>query len=94
MNASAAGVSAPGPQNPAMADNEQTVEESGGHFGVAEDAGPFTEHQVSRHNHRSLLVETADQVEQPLAPGLREWQVAEGGCFSRISPESRWSAFV
>ena len=55
----------------------QAVEESRGHLGVTEHTGPFAERQVRRHDHRGLLVETADQVEQQLAAGLGNRQVAE-----------------
>ena len=34
----------------------QAVEQRGGHLGVAEDAGPFTERQVRGDDHRRLLV--------------------------------------
>jgi len=55
----------------------QAVEESRGHLGVAEHAGPFAEGQVCRHDHGRLLVETADKVEQQLSAGLGERQIAE-----------------
>jgi hypothetical protein len=55
----------------------QAVEESRGHLGVTEHAGPFAEGQVRRDDQRGLLVEAADQVEQQLPAGLGERQVAE-----------------
>ena len=39
------------------------VEQRGGHLRVAEDAGPFSEGEVSRHDERGALGELADQVE-------------------------------
>jgi hypothetical protein len=55
----------------------QPVEQRGGHLGVAEDAGPFAEGKVGGDQRRGLLVEPADQVEQQLAAGLGEGQIAE-----------------
>ena len=48
----------------------QAVEQRGGHFGVTEDARPFTECQVSRDDNRGAFVKSADEVEQKLAAGL------------------------
>ena len=55
----------------------QAVEQRGGHFRVAKDRGPFAESEVGRDDDRGLLVEPADQVEEQLAAGLREGQIAE-----------------
>ena len=55
----------------------QTIEERGGHLGVAEDGRPFAEGQVGGDDDRGALVEPADEVEQQLASGLGEGQVAE-----------------
>ena len=55
----------------------QPVEQRGGHLGVAEYTGPFAKGQVGGDDDRGLLVEAADQVEQQLAAGLGEWQIAE-----------------
>ena len=55
----------------------EPVEQRRGHLGVAEDAGPFAEGQVGGDDHRGALVELADQVEQQLAAGLGERQIAE-----------------
>ena len=55
----------------------QAVEQRGGHLGVAEYARPFAEGQIGGDDHRGLLVEAADQVEQQLAAGLGERQIAE-----------------
>ena len=48
-----------------------------GHLGVAEDRRPLSESQIGGDDDRGLLVEPADQVEQELAAGLRERQIAE-----------------
>ena len=40
----------------------QAVEKSGGHLGVAEHAGPFTERQIGGDDDRRSLVEPADKV--------------------------------
>src|ERR1700688_1897013 len=55
----------------------QSSEQSGGHLGVTEDARPFTEVEVGGDDDRGPLVEPADKVEQELAAGLGERQIAE-----------------
>ena len=46
-------------------------------FGVAEHAGPFTEGKIGGDDDGRALVEPADEMEQQLAAGLGERQVAE-----------------
>ena len=46
------------------------------HLGVAEDGRPFAEGQVGGDDHRGLLIEPADEVEQELPAGLGKGQVA------------------
>ena len=55
----------------------ETVEQCRGHLGVTEHGGPFAKSQVCRYDHRSLLVEAADQVEQQLSAGQSEWQITK-----------------
>ena len=55
----------------------QAVEHGGGHLGVAEHLGPIGEGQVGGNEHRRVLVEFADQVEQQLAAGLAERQITQ-----------------
>ena len=55
----------------------EPVEERSGHLCIAEDAGPFTEGQVGGDDDRGAFVEFADQVEQELAAGLGEGQIAK-----------------
>ena len=55
----------------------EPVEQCGGHLGIAEDAGPFAEGQVGGDDDGCAFVEFADQVEQQLAAGLGEGQIAE-----------------
>ena len=55
----------------------EPIEERGCHLGVTEDRGPFAEGKVGGDDHRSLLVEPADEMEQELAAGLGERQIAE-----------------
>ena len=55
----------------------QAIEQRGGHFGIAEHAGPFTEREISGDDDGRALVKPADEVEQQLAAGLSERQVAE-----------------
>jgi len=42
----------------------EPVEQSGGHFGVAEHAGPFAKAEVGGDDDAGLLVELAEQMEQ------------------------------
>ena len=55
----------------------QAVEKRGGHLGVAEHAGPFTEGEIGGDDDGRALVEPADEMEQKLATGLSERQVAK-----------------
>ena len=55
----------------------QAVEQGCGHLGVAEDGGPFAESEVGGDDDRGALVEPAHQVEQQLAAGLSEGQIAK-----------------
>jgi hypothetical protein len=55
----------------------EAVEHGGGHLGVAEDLGPISEGEVGGDQQRGVLVELADQVEQQLAAGLAERQIAK-----------------
>ena len=55
----------------------EAIEQGGGHLRITEHGGPFAECQVRRHDHRGLLVQTADHMEQQLPAGLGERQVAE-----------------
>ena len=55
----------------------ETVEQRGGHLGVAEDGRPFAEGEVCGDDDRGALVEPAHQMEEQLPAGLGEGQVAE-----------------
>src|SRR6266566_7155773 len=55
----------------------QAVEQRGRHLGVAEHTGPFAEGEIGGDEDGRALVEPADEMEQKLAAGLRERQVAE-----------------
>src|ERR1700689_3203203 len=55
----------------------QTVEQCGRHLGVAKNTRPFAECEIGCHDHRCLLIEPADQVEQQLSASLCERQIAE-----------------
>jgi hypothetical protein len=55
----------------------QPIEQRGGHLGVAEHAGPLSEGEVRGDDDRGALVKPADEVEQKLAAGLGEGQIAE-----------------
>ena len=53
------------------------VEQRGCHLGIAEHAGPFTEREIGGDDDGGALVKPADEMEQQLAAGLGERQVAE-----------------
>ena len=55
----------------------QTVQQCGCHLGVAEHAGPFAEGEIGGDDDGRALVKPADEVEQELAAGLSERQVAK-----------------
>ncbi|MCS3929300.1 hypothetical protein M2175_004331 [Bradyrhizobium elkanii] len=55
----------------------QPIEQRGGHFGVAEHARPFAEGEIGGHDDGGALIEPADEVEEKLATGLGEGQIAE-----------------
>ena len=55
----------------------EAIQQGRGHFGVAEDAWPFADVEIGGDDHRSPLVEVADQMEQQLAAGLGEREIAE-----------------
>jgi hypothetical protein len=55
----------------------EAIEQRRGHLGVAEYARPFTEGEIGGDDDRGALIETADEVEQELAAGLGERQIAE-----------------
>ena len=54
-----------------------TVQHSGRHLGIAEHRGPFPEGEVGGDDHRGFLIKLADQMEQQLATGQSEGEVAE-----------------
>jgi len=55
----------------------QAVEQRGSLLGVAEHGRPFAEGEVGGDDDGGALVKPADQMEQQLAAGLRERQIAE-----------------
>ena len=55
----------------------EPVEQRGCHLGVAEHAWPFAKGEIGCDDDGRALVEPADEVEQELAAGLSERQVAE-----------------
>ena len=42
----------------------ETVEESGGHFGITEDGRPFAEAEIGRDDDARALIELAQQMEE------------------------------
>ena len=55
----------------------EPVEECGRYLGVAEDARPFAEGQISRDDHRGALIELANEMEEQLPASLSDGQIAE-----------------
>src|SRR5512144_1483053 len=55
----------------------EAIQQGGGHFGVAEHGRPFAESEIGGDEDRGAFVEPADEVEQQLAAGLGERQVAD-----------------
>ena len=55
----------------------EAIEQRGRHLGVGEHARPFAECEIGGDDDRGALVEAADEVEQELAAGLGEGQIAE-----------------
>ena len=55
----------------------EAIEKRRGHLGVAEDARPFAEGEIGGDDDRSAFVEPADEMEEELAAGLGEGQIAE-----------------
>ena len=55
----------------------QAVEERGCHLGIGEDGGPLGKGKIGRHDDGGALVELADHIEQQLAAGLGEGEIAE-----------------
>ena len=55
----------------------QAVEQRSGHLRVAKDRRPFPEVEIRCHYDRGAFVEAADEMEQQLAAGLREGEIAE-----------------
>lgn len=55
----------------------QPVEQRGGHLGVAEHAGPFSEGEIGGDDDGSALIEPANQMEEKLATRLSKGQISE-----------------
>ena len=55
----------------------EAIEQCGGHLGVPEDARPFAEGEIGGDDDRGSFVEPADEMEEELAAGLGEGQIAE-----------------
>ena len=55
----------------------ETIEQRRGHLGVPEHARPFAEGEIGGDDNRGSFVEPADEMEEELAAGLGEGQIAE-----------------
>ena len=54
----------------------EAIEQRGGHFGVDEDARPFSEGEIGGDDHGGALVEFADQMEEQLPASLKRMVTA------------------
>ena len=50
----------------------EAIKQSGGHLGIAEDGGPFTEGEVGSDDDRGAFVKPANKVEEKLTASLSE----------------------
>ena len=50
----------------------ETIEQCGGHFGIAKDRRPFAEAEIGRDDDAGALIEFAEQVEQQCTAGGAE----------------------
>ena len=55
----------------------EAIEERGGHLGIAEHAGPFTEAEVGGDDDAGALIEFAEEMEQQCAARSAERQIAQ-----------------
>ena len=55
----------------------EAVQQSGGHFGIAEHRGPFAEAEVGGYCHACALVKLAQEMEEQRAARGAEWQVSQ-----------------
>ena len=55
----------------------ETIQEGGGHLGVAKDLHPFAEGQIGGDDEAGSFVKLADQMEEQGAPGFREGEIAQ-----------------
>ena len=58
-------------------DRPWPVEQGRRHFGIAEDARPFAESEIGGDEDRGAHIEAADEMEEKLASGLGEGEMAE-----------------
>jgi hypothetical protein len=71
-----------------MAMMSEPVKQSGGHFGIAEDTGPFAEAQAGSDDHAGVLIEFAEQMEQQGSAG-RDKITPGGSVLNRNYPKKR-----
>jgi hypothetical protein len=53
-----------------------TIQQGGGHFGVAEDLRPFAEVQICRNDKRYMLIQFGHGMEQQLIAATREGKIS------------------
>ena len=55
----------------------EAIKHGGGHFLIAKDLRPFTEGQIGGDDHRGLLIEFGDKMEEQLTAGFGERQIPQ-----------------
>ena len=55
----------------------ETIEQCCGHFGIAKDAGPFTEAQVGGDDDAGTFIQLAQKMEEQRAAGGAERQISQ-----------------
>ena len=74
---------------PALVSLGQPVEQRGGHLGVAEHAGPFSEGEIGGDDNGGALVKPADEMEQKLAaPDFERFGECRGPWVPRLPSPS------
>ena len=56
---------------------QQSVEQRGGHYGVAEDLSPFGKAAIRGEDHGAFFIASVDQLEEQIGPALGDRQVAD-----------------
>ena len=63
----------------------EAIEQGRCHFGIAEDARPFSEGEIGGDDNRGSLVEPADEMEEQLSARLGEGEIASSSKTTKSS---------